>query len=92
MTTRQFNESVNAEIRRMTNKAKQGEMSREDANALCKAQGFATLDEQEMYWRKRDEDLDKIEATCEYFDGEDRGDLRDDGRSDGHGESYAERQ
>lgn len=47
-------------------------------------------EEQIKYWNKKEaEELARIEE--EYTDQEDRDDLIDDGRSDGEGESYAER-
>ena len=55
MTNEQFNESVNADIRRMLNKA-QTQLT------------WPSISEQQAYWQERDEHLDRIESATQWFD------------------------
>lgn len=61
MTNEQFNESVNADIRRMINKA-QTQIT------------WPSVESQASYWQERDEHLDRVESACQWFDqqGEER--------------------
>ncbi len=56
MTTDQFNESVNAEIRSYT------------AIQVCNAGDWPDAETQRAYWQERDEHLDRTESNALWID------------------------